>query len=194
MSDSKLTARLMARQGGIRRKQMPDGGEVYTGPTASRALRALGARAMTMDRQIFVSEDFDPSNPEDAALYAHELHHQMESGGIDDGHATHDAEEAAAQAIERMVLHRSAKGDDFGAIMRDVRSQGVGSAPVRNQEGNAPGSEHEDEVMKAYKALLKQGKSHEAIVAELARFVVNTLDAQQESAAYRLTAYSQFTG
>lgn len=192
MSDSKLTARLMARQGGIRRKAMPDGGEVYSGPTASRALRALGARAMTMDRQIFVAEDFDPNDPEDAALYAHELHHQMESGGMDDGHTHGDAEEAAAQAIERMVLHRSAKGDDFGEIMRDVRSQGAGTAPVRNQNGDAPGSEHEDEVMKAYKALRKQGKSHLQVVNDLAQYVVFTIMAQEELSSYRSTPGRSF--
>jgi hypothetical protein len=192
MSDSKLTTRLMARQGGLRRRAMPDGGEAYTGATATRALRALGARAMTMDRQIFVAEDFDPNDPEDAALYAHELHHQMESGGVHDGHSTHDAEEAAAQAIERMVLHRSAMGEDFGEIMRDVKTQGPGAAPIRNQEGDAPGSEHKDEVQRAYDALKKQGKKHEQIVAELAHFVVSTMMAQDEAASYRFAPTSLF--
>lgn len=192
MSNSKLTARLMARQGGVHRRQMPDGGEAYTGPTATRALRALGARAMTMDRQIFVAEDFDPNDPEDAALYAHELHHQMESGGVDDGHATHDAEEAAAQAIERMVLHRSAMGEDFGEIMRDVKTLGPGAAPVKNQEGDAPGSEHKDEVQRAYDALVKQGKSHEQIISELAQFVVSTMMAQEEAGSYRFAASGLF--
>ncbi|TNE90769.1 MAG: DUF4157 domain-containing protein [Deltaproteobacteria bacterium] len=192
MSDSKLTARLMARQGGIRRKSMPDGGEVYTGPTATRALRALGARAMTMDRNIFVADDFDPNDPEDAALYAHELHHQMESGGMEDGHAQHDAEEAAAQAIERMVLHRSAKGDDFGEIMRDVKSQGPGTAKVRGQDQAGKASGAEDEVMKAYKALRKQGKSHEQIVRDLAQFVVFTMMSQQESTNYRSAPVNSF--
>lgn len=192
MSDSKLTARLMARQGGIRRRSMPDGGEVYSGPTATRALRALGARAMTMDRNIFVADDFDPSDPEDAALYAHELHHQMESGGVDDGHGAHDAEEAAAQAIERMVLHRSAKGDSFGEIMRDVRSQGVATAPVKGQDEATTASDKEDEVMKAYRALRKQGKSHHQIVRDLAQFVVFSLMTQQESMNYRLAPTPNF--
>jgi hypothetical protein len=185
MADSKLTARLMARQGGIRRRSMPDGGEVFTGATATRALRALGARAMTMDRNIFVAEDFDPNDPEDAALYAHELHHQMESGGMEDGHSHHDAEEAAAQAIERMVLHRSARGDDFGEIMRSVKSQGVGTAPVKGQDEATTADGKEDEVMKAYRALVKQGKSHEQIVRDLALFVVYSLMNQQETMNYR---------
>ena len=192
MADSKLTARLMARQGALRRRQMPDGGDVFTGPMATRALRSIGARAMTMDRQIFVPEDFDPSDPEDAALYAHELHHQMESGGMEDGHSKYDAEEMAAQAIERMVLHRSSKGEDFGTIMRDVKSLGPGVAKVNNQDGNAPGSEHMTEAQKAYVALRKQGKCHEEIVADLAYFVFETIRAQSMTDSYRSTDASSF--
>ena len=59
----------------LRRVAMPDGGEVYRGDIATRALESLGARAFTVDRTIVVGEDFDPYDAEDAALYAHEMYH-----------------------------------------------------------------------------------------------------------------------
>ena len=85
---------------------MPGGGSVYRGEVASRALKAVGARAMTVDRSIIVSEDFDPARPEDQALYAHEQYHVEHSGG-EGGHSVRDAEEVAARATEAMVFHRA---------------------------------------------------------------------------------------
>jgi hypothetical protein len=170
---------------------MPDGGEAYTGPTVQRALEAVGARAMTMDNSVFVDEDFDVSNPEDQALYAHEVHHQMESGGTDD-HGAHDAEEVAARAIERMVLHRSAEGHDFGEIMRDVRSGDVhlsaeSNVVHRTESGGGGEGEEGDgtDPMAAYEAMLGKGKSHETIVRELRDYVLKSLDAVQLETAFR---------
>ena len=192
MADDSIVERLMARNDpGVYRVSMPDGGEAYTGPTVKRALKALGARAMTMDNSVFVDEDFDLSNPEDQALYAHEVHHQMESGGTDE-HGAHDAEEVAARAIERMVMHRSAKGDDFGEIMRDVRSgdvhRSVESAPIqRSSDAGAGGDEDEDDrdPMKAYEAMIAKGKSHETVVRELRDHVLKSLDAIQLETTFR---------
>ena len=67
--------------GNLQRMSMPGGGAVYRGELASRALKSLGARAMTLDRQIIVSDDFDPSKPEDQALYAHERFHAEHGDG-----------------------------------------------------------------------------------------------------------------
>ena len=101
----KLTDRLLDREGGLHTRKAPGGGEVMTGPTASRALKALGARAMTMDNTIFVDEGFDPGSPEDLALLAHERHHQAESGGTDQ-HSEFDLEElcVGASAEEKRPL------------------------------------------------------------------------------------------
>jgi len=171
---SKLSARLMARSA-LHRQPMEDGGEVYKGPLASRALRAVGARAMTMDRTIIVDEDFDPGEPEDQALYAHERLHQLESGGDDQSTDLSDAEEVAARAVERMVLHRAKAGEDFGGIMRDVSvyrdaapqsgGSGGGEAPSEGMDGAAAG----------YQALARSGKSHDQIVQLLARRVMKAL-------------------
>lgn len=173
-------------QGGLYRKQMPDGGEVYSGPTATRALRSLGARAFTMDRSIFVSEDFDPSDPEDAALYAHEKHHALNSGGAGAADSFYDAEELAARAIERMVLHRAESGEDFGSILRDVnanmyrheRDVPIARSGNKAGSGSQPGQGDEDAAAKAYAALLKQGRDHRQIVQMLAREIVNHLHDQ----------------
>jgi acetylornithine deacetylase ArgE len=192
MSDSdRLLTRLSSRgETGLFRRQMRDGGEVFSGPTASRALKAIGARAMTMDHTIFVDEGFDQENPEDQALYAHERLHQLESGGTDD-HGDHDAEEVAARAIERMVLHRSAKGDDFGTIMRDVAEHRSAAPDVHAAIGREEnhGSEPEDpveaQIQSGYAALAAQGKNRGQIVDMLADHVVDALRKQHEERLYR---------
>ena len=98
-----------AQKPGLQRKQLASGGEVFTGALASRTLDAMGARAMTVDRSIIVSEDFDPNKPEDAALFAHEQYHLEHSGG-EGTNSGHDHEEQQARAVESMVLHRSHAG------------------------------------------------------------------------------------
>lgn len=172
-----LTDRIMARSGpGLYRRTMPDGGEVVTGPTAQRALRALRARAFTMDHTIFVDDNFDITKPEDAALYAHERHHQMESGGHDDGHSGHDAEEVAARAIERMVLHRAKAGDNITDILRAVDAGEVAD-PLEGIDEGGP----DDEASRAVHHLLKSGKSMEDIVKMLTTYVIEAMSLQAES-------------
>jgi len=172
-----LTDRIMSRSGpGLHRRSMPDGGEVVTGPTARRALRALRARAFTMDQTIFVDDSFDISKPEDAALYAHERHHQMESGGHDDGHSGHDAEEVAARAIERMVLHRSKAGDNIGDILRAVDAGDI-SDPLDGVEEKGP----DDEAARAVRKMLRSGKSMDDIVKMLTTYVIDAMSLQAES-------------
>ena len=183
-----LSRRLMGRgDGGLFRRRTADGGEVFSGPTATRALRAVGARAFTVDETIIVDEDFDLSRPEDQALYAHEVHHQQESGGNDD-HTAHDAEEVAARAIERMVLHRAAAGEDFAEIMRDVKSGGGGGGGKGGGGGGGKsGSRGDDEAgaKAGYEGMLAQGKTHDQIVGELARFCVHSLAQLRETMAMR---------
>ena len=188
---SNVVSRLSDRnQGGLYRRQLPGGGEVITGPTASRALRSLGARAFTMDSTIFVSEDFDPQSAEDQALYAHERHHQLNSGGDGAARSFYDAEELAARAIESMVLHRAEQGEDFGSIMRDVNANRVtragdvasrraASGGSRPAEGSS--SPEEDAAEAAYMSLIASGRKHEGIVRELADYCVELLRKQQFS-------------
>jgi hypothetical protein len=185
-----LSRRLASRSGGLYRRSMPDGGEVYSGPVAREALRTLGARAMTMDGTILVDEDFDVNDPEDRALYAHELHHQLESGGADHPTSQNDAEEMAAQAIERMVLHRSSMGDDFGAILRDVRQGGAGAAAKGEGGGGSAatgksGLEETSDAEEAYKALRRRGQSHQQIVDDLARHCMDLIRQREEGSQTR---------
>lgn len=172
----RTSLRAAARMDGLHRKDMEDGGAVYTGPLARAALRAVGARAMTVDNTIFVDETFDANATEDRALYAHERVHQMRSGGTDQ-HGAHDVEEMAARAIERMVLHRSAAGDDLGTVMRNAEaaseSESVPETAPDEPAGDSAQRDPVDEVKAAYSALLAKGQSHEAIVRDLARYVVD---------------------
>ncbi len=184
-----VVARLANRsQGGLYRKQLADGGEVYTGPTATRALRSLGARAFTMDRSIFVSEDFDENDPVDQALYAHERHHQLNSGGTGAAESYYDAEELAARAIERMVLHRRETGEDFGSILRDVNANifRKESDVAAQDTVEAPTSDDakgkEDSAADALQALLGAGKSQEQIVQALAKEIVEMIQEQESHA------------
>ena len=185
-SDESLVSRLVSRSDtGLHRESVAGGGEVFKGELARRALRAVGARAMTMDNSIFVDDDFDLSNPDDQALYAHEVHHQMESGGMSEGgNDKHDHEEFAAQAIERMVLHRSInQGHDFGEIMRDVKSTSAEEIAMRSVQ--AGGGEKGEDPMKAYQAMIAQGKSHHQVVRELAQFVLGSLEESMHENEYR---------
>ncbi len=188
-----LTQRLLQRSGhGLHRQRMPDGGEVFGGPMAQRALDAVGARAMTMDGTIFVGNDFDGSSPEDLALYAHEGHHQDESGGHNPHSAPRDEEEVAARAVERMVLHRAQAGEAVPDILGDTKggnfSRGGASEASGGTAPAAPGDATEEEAMAAYKALRAEGKSHQMIIQELADFVVRSVsDAESENAFRRPT-------
>jgi hypothetical protein len=196
-NDNSVVNRLISRSGeGIRRVAMPDGGEVYTGPLAAQALRSLGARAFTMDNTIFVDEGFDVANAEDQSLYAHEVYHQINSGGDHDHHgAAHDAEEFAARAVEAMVLHRAAEGEDFGNVMRDVRGS-AGGAPASAPRSSEPvaaspsaGGKGKDadpnSPEAAYAKLRSSGKTPDQIVDELAQFVLKSLRTMQDDARFR---------
>ena len=178
--DSTIQRLSSLNEGGVRRRNMVDGGQVYSGPTATRALRALGARAMTLDKDIFVAEDFDEGSSEDQALYAHERHHQMEHGRVDAGAHSY-AEEQAAQTIERMVLHRSKKGDSFGSIMRDVNSgqvhrdsQSTGGASASSADPQA--SSNLDQIQKTVMKMMQGGQSYDDVVDLLKEHVLESLE------------------
>jgi len=201
MSDDKdprmsLSQRLLSRSGGgVSRRQMSDGGEVYAGPTVQRALKAVNARAFTMDEDIFVDEDFDESSPEDAALYAHEAHHQAHSGGDEHGHGSKGAEESAARAIERMVLHRAEAGEDMGQVLRDAKTNAPADTSAADKMvSEALEQKHGGDTPEAaYAAMLSQGKTHEEIVRELAEFVVKSLSEREESDQFRSTTSDWFS-
>jgi len=177
----------------LRRVAMPDGGEVYRGAVADRALDALDARAFTVDRTIIVGEDFDPYKAEDAALYAHEMYHVEagDGGGGGGGENFRDAEEVAARAVESLVLSRMAiggveagyaagAGARKGGLQSGESGAGVGARP--GDAGAAPeDSQGDPDPEKGYQAMVAQGMGHHEIVDRLARRVLRTLDEQVES-------------
>ncbi len=176
----------------LRRVAMPDGGEVYRGAVASKALDALGARAFTVDRTIIVGDDFDPYRAEDAALYAHEMYHVEAGDGVGGGGGENfrDAEEVAARAVESLVLSRMAAGGveagyaagagaRKGAIQSGESGAGVGARPGDAGSGAEDASGDPTAEM-GYQALTAQGYSHSEIVDKLARRVLRTLDEAAE--------------
>lgn len=176
----------------LRRVAMPDGGEVYRGAVASKALDALGARAFTVDRTIIVGDDFDPYRAEDAALYAHEMYHVEagDGGGGGGGENFRDAEEVAARAVESLVLSRMAAGGAEagyaagagarkGAIQSGESGAGIGARPGDAGAGSED-STNDPTAEKGYEALAAQGYSHAEIVDKLARRVLRTLDEAAE--------------
>lgn len=188
-----LADRLMSRSAdglagaGLHRRKMADGGEVVSGGLARKALRAVGARAMTLDHTILVDESFDPNKPEDQALYAHERHHDRHSGGRGDRNDKTDAEEKTAQSIEEMVLHRSKAGESFDTLLRAAAEMRPGDkAPHGNQgpEGNQR-VEKDDEAEAAYNALIKAGWSHAQIVRSLAAHVVESVNEGESEREHR---------
>jgi len=172
---------------------MADGGSVVTGPAVRAALRAVGARAFTWDKEIFVDEDFNPNDAKDQALYAHERFHQTHSGGADvsTGH-TSSVEEGGAQAVERMVLHRASAGEDVGAVMRDALSSSDISSPVSRDVAQAPAASadpdatpEKSDAASALEAMIQAGRPYEEIVGVLARKCVLRLQEQREGEAVR---------
>lgn len=175
----------------LERQAMPGGGTVFRGPLASRALKAVGARAMTLDRQIIVGDDFNASNPEDQALFAHEQHHALHGDGDGGGGGENfqDAEETAARAVERMVLHREggyeggyepgAGGSDKAQGAADLGGRGAG-AGVQSAADNVDGREKKPSSTRGYNVLLSRGMSHNDIVDEMARRASGALDEQHQ--------------
>ena len=165
---------------------------VYRGEIATRALDALGARAMTVDRTIIVSDNFDPSTPEDQALFAHEQYHaeQGDGQGGGSGENFRDAEEIAARAVERMALHRAMNGG-YEAGYTAGAGGGRGD-PISGSEGGSmragtgqAGKEAGDEsgepsADRGYQALVAEGYNHNDIVEELAKRIVQSLDERSQ--------------
>lgn len=175
-----LSERLLARNAGtgLSRRSMVDGGEVYSGPLAQRALRTLNARAMTLDGKILVNDQFDASNPVHMAEYAHERHHQQESGGHD-VHGARDAEEISARAIERMVLHRVQAGEDMTAVIREAAAGKVQEAA---QTALArPPTDQKAGAWMGYVALRAQGLSHAAVMRLIGDEIARRMDEEHHS-------------
>lgn len=192
------TERLMARNAGLASKKMADGGEVFTGNLASRALKAVGARAMTMDGNIFVNEGFG-ATPEDQALYAHERVHEQGSGGHDHGDHNHgnDPEEMAARAVERMVLHKARAGEDLGETLAKVRenmpqNQEDAEKQIRHALSADKDGEMREQAMMGYWALRSQGLSEKDVNRMLGEFVVNTMEEIEQLNNERTSGNAKF--
>ena len=190
MSDGEsVTDRLHARSTGLARRQMPGGGEAYSGGLANQALGAIGARAMTMDGSVFVNSGFDPSNSSDLALWAHESHHQDGSGGSD-SHTEYDSEEQAARARERMVLHQADAGMDANANLAAVNAANPMNAQqadtfAANEQRGPEDESGEPDPTEAYRNMVKDGMSHAQIVRNLADYVVEALNRQESEQEIR---------
>jgi hypothetical protein len=186
----------------LTRRTLPGGGVVFQGPAATRALEAVGARAMTLDRQVIVSEDFDPSTPEDMALFAHEQYHAQYGDGDGGGGGSNwrDAEEVAARAVERMVLHRSAQGgSEAGGGLAGVRGAGHGHAHVAGDSGGAgqgsgtsaadrrPAKDQnrDPDPSMGYAALIAEGWAHGDIVDMLTQQALRAHDQGIETRFFR---------
>lgn len=194
-----LSSKLFSRFQGpvLQRRTMPGGGEVYSGPLASRALKALGARAMTVDRSIIVGHDFDPSKPESQALYAHEQVH-MEGSGGHGSHEAADAEEMAARSVERMVLQRAMTGGYEGGYQpgagsgmpaphgpADFGGRGVSPQAPNEADASPDGQSRRPTPEAGYASLRDQGMSHDDVVDKLAREFLESMEEQSVAEAGR---------
>jgi len=183
---NRVTGRLDTSR--LSRQSMNDGGEVYRGDLATRALKAVGARAMTVDETIIVGEEFDGSSAEDQALYAHEQYHVEHGDGHGGGGGENftDAEEIAARAAESMALHRAIAGgtetgyaESAGHRGGDLREGGGDGAAGAGEATTKPDqSSGEPSAEAGYQALHAQGYRHDDIIQQLAQRVLNTLDEQ----------------
>lgn len=170
---------------------VPGGGEVFTGELASRSLKAMGARAMTVDKTVIVDESFDPNRAEDQALFAHEMYHVTHSGG-DGANEARDGEEIAARAVERMVLHRAAGGaESHEASHTDAPAGAPNGASGAPHEASHEPSEASPNAQRGYATLRQKGHGRLEIVERLAR---ETLKALQSSSDSRNDRYGDKKG
>ncbi len=158
------------------------------------------------DGSIVVDEGFDPSKPEDGALYAHERLHQRGSGGKGGGATGHnDAEEQQARTIERMVLHRMESGESMADVLRDVTT-GTAATAAKNALANSgigdpmvaraikdQNTEGRD-AMNAYFHELSKGSSHAKVIDDLQRHVLGTVERLSEEHAWRSGGEKDFLG
>ncbi len=187
---SRLAGRL--DRSALQRQSMPDGGEVYRGELASRALKSVGARAMTLDRSVIVADDFNISKPEDRALYAHERFHAMEGDGKGGGGHDNfrDAEEIAARAAESMVFHRMAGGYEAGNEpgagpgqydTHKGQHQGGGVTPHPQGTESKVQTPDKPDSQRGYRALRDKDWTHADVVDELAKQVLGAFDTKQQA-------------
>lgn len=199
---NKLASRLDRSQ--LSRVSMPGGGEVFKGPVASRALKALGARAMTVDRSIIVADGFNPSRAEDAALFAHERHHLNRSGGSG-GHHGVDEEEREARAMEAMVFHRMAGGYEGGNLPggNDRPTQDAWNDNSQNGQSHTSGTQGGEDKSsstagspspgRGYAAMRAQGNSHADVVEEMTRRTLAVMDEADQTKTDRMTDTKSWT-
>lgn len=186
--DNNLTDRLTSRlERGELERVTVGGKHAYRGDMATKALDAVGARAMTLDRSVIVGADFDPSDPADQALFAHEQYHAEhgDGGGGGGGENFRDAEEIAARAVERMVLHRAvaggyeggkAPGAAAGAAAHNEADGKIVSAGAQPAEQNPDEKARAPEPGAGYAAMRRKGMSHHDVIEELARRVLDVTD------------------
>lgn len=181
---SPMVDRLAARAdgGNLRRKSVGDG-EVFTGGLATRALKALGARAMTVDNAIVMPESFDASKPEDKALFAHEDYHLKHSGG-EGANDSRDGEEIAARAAERMVLHTSSGGVESHEAAHTKDNTGAPSSDTAGKQGGSKAASGPN-AGRGAGVLAKRGLNRDQILRMLTDQVSRGLDEARQHAEER---------
>ena len=201
-----LSEQISSRSGGLLRKEETGHGSVFRGALADRALNAVGARAMTVDGEVIVSETFDLVSAENQALFAHEKFHQKHSGGAA-GQTIRDAEEIAARSVEAMVFHQASggHGDALPSKLDELFEQvESGGAPTANPTStgpssavttqNAPRAEQANvSAKRGYAALRQQGFSHPEIVHLLKQMLIEEEEKQQLDGISRSGQYRGFT-
>ena len=173
-----MASRLEDRKNGLRTRRVGHQ-DVVTGELANEALGALGARAMTVDNEIIVNNQFDPNQAEDQALLAHEMLHQEFSGGTA-GATMYDAEEVAARSVESMVFHRAQNGQSnpiprkASDLLRESKQESSDSGSQKGHDTNDKNEKPQAEL--GYKILKDRGYSHEMIVQHLTYKVLDELE------------------
>lgn len=173
-----------AEPGGLHRRGV-SGGDVFAGSLATRALQALGARAMTVDNSIVVNDQFNEHKPEDKALLAHEQYHLRHSGG-EGAHEARDGEEIAARSVERMVLHTSTGGVESHEAGHQRGGTGVPSTPNAESGGARSGQHHKGpNASRGFGVLVSRGLNRDQILQMMLQQVMHGLEQGREHADER---------
>ena len=155
--------------------------EVFRGTLVDRSLRAVNAEAGTLDGEILVKGNFDPSYPEGQGLLTHELYHKEQSGGVA-GHSIRDAEEMAARALEAMVFHEAKttgknmvpqSATELYEQAKEMQTKSTQDIPYNP---DAPEQSFEPCPIRGFTALMNQGWTHEQLLLECVHRLISHND------------------
>jgi hypothetical protein len=218
--DDDLTERLLSRKAGGVHERRAYGIRYQTGPMVDRVLGHLRvAHAFEMGGEIFMPSGANLRDPKTVGLLFHERYHQWVSERTSRGSRQLFMSSDQDQGAE--VSGEERKAEDYAAMVLDTAtniSDGTAGESELNELARDPGNPLSDtstdsaddnvssakvaaaliggtkdrDPMRGYFAMREQGFTHQAIVRDLARDIVDKLSRMNEMQSFRTASSDTF--